>query len=140
MTRALPLVAALALVVFCVVDCVQTPRSALRNLSRGAWLALILLVPVLGGVAWLVAGRPSRGRESAPPWPSSGPSVAAGPRRPSPKGPDDDPAFLSSLERALRDQERLRKRREEESRRVQREGQPSDETDRPEGDPRRSSG
>lgn len=61
MIRVLPAVLEFALVVFCLVDCVQTDRDRVRNLPKVAWILLILLVPLVGGIAWLVAGRPGRG-------------------------------------------------------------------------------
>jgi hypothetical protein len=49
----------LLLWVFCVVD-VITARDA-RHLPKVGWLILVLLFPLVGSVAWLVAGRPSHG-------------------------------------------------------------------------------
>ena len=84
MLRVLPLLLVLAVVIYAVIDCVQTPRSQVRGLPKAAWLAVVVLLPVLGAVAWLVAGRPRSGL-----------------RRPvrRPVAPDDDPDFLRSLRR-----------------------------------------
>jgi hypothetical protein len=78
-------VAVLAFTVYCVVDVVQTNDDRVRNLPKLVWLLLTLLFPVVGGISWLVAGRPKGllRRPSAPP---------RGPR-----GPDDDPDFLRDL-------------------------------------------
>ena len=71
--------AALAFAVYAVVDCALTERARVRGLPRWAWLVLILVLPVLGGVLWFLIGngRVERGR-------------------PAPRiiGPDDDPDFL----------------------------------------------
>ncbi len=92
-------VALIALVVFAtiyaLVDCLMTDRRLIRVMPKPVWL-IAVLVPVLGPLVWLVAGRTdARGGPSA-----RGPR-RPGPRRPSgpsgPKGPDDDPDFLRKL-------------------------------------------
>ena len=80
---------ALVLLVVAVVDVVQSPREAVRTLPKPLWL-LVVLPPYFGPVAWLLAGRPRRGR-TAPPAP--GRAVA----------PDDDEDFLRELRRRTRD-------------------------------------
>ena len=84
MLRYLPALLSLALTVYCVVDAIQTEDAAVRSLPKLAWLALILLFPLVGSVAWLIAGRPP-GR----------PRLTRQPPRP--RGPDDDPDFLKDL-------------------------------------------
>lgn len=87
MLRNLPLLLAVAVVVWAAVECIQTPQPEVRNLPKLAWIAVILLLPFVGAVAWLFAGRPVRG--------------GGGPGRPrpmsKPHGPDDDPDFLRRL-------------------------------------------
>ncbi len=56
MIRYLPVVVELVLLVFCLVDCVQTPADRVRNLPKLVWVLLIVVLPVVGGIAWLVAG------------------------------------------------------------------------------------
>ena len=58
MIRVLPAVLELALLVFCLIDCVQSEPGRVRNLARGWWIVLIVVIPLVGGIAWLVAGRP----------------------------------------------------------------------------------
>ncbi len=82
MSRALSLLAVIGFLVFCLVDCFQTPEERVRNLPKVIWVLLILVVPVAGGVAWLVAGRTT----AHPPGPG---------RRP--MAPDDDDDFLRGL-------------------------------------------
>lgn len=48
----------LGLWIFCVVDVVVTDESSCRNMPKGLWLLLVLLVPLVGSIIWLVAGRP----------------------------------------------------------------------------------
>ncbi|MGX7824411.1 PLDc N-terminal domain-containing protein [Actinokineospora sp. 24-640] len=45
---------------FCVVDCVTTDEEDCRNLPKIGWLLLVLLFPLVGSLAWLVAGSPPR--------------------------------------------------------------------------------
>ncbi|WP_243060588.1 PLD nuclease N-terminal domain-containing protein [Nocardioides sp. SR21] len=51
-----------ALWVFCLVDAIGSPSDRVRNLPKVAWVILILLFPLVGSIAWLVAGRPDGGR------------------------------------------------------------------------------
>ena len=84
MLRYLPVLLSLALTVYCVVDAIQTRDGAARNLPKIAWLILILLFPLVGPVAWLIAGRPRRGTRGVT-------------QQRRPRGPDDDPDFLKDL-------------------------------------------
>lgn len=107
--RVLPFVVELALVVFCLIDCIQTDESEARNLGKGWWILLILVVPLIGAIAWLVAGRPvRRGPRRQVPWPST--ATAGFPEYERPRravGPDDDPEFLAEMRRGNQEQERL---------------------------------
>ncbi|WP_380175006.1 PLDc N-terminal domain-containing protein [Kineococcus sp. DHX-1] len=73
MIRYLPVVVELVLLVFCLVDCVQTPADRVRNLPKLVWVLLIVVLPVVGGIAWLVAGRPQRVTHRPEVWYSSTP-------------------------------------------------------------------
>ncbi|MEC3975251.1 PLDc N-terminal domain-containing protein [Amycolatopsis sp. H20-H5] len=50
----------LGLWIFCLVDVVVTEEGSCRNLSKGLWLLLVLLLPLVGSIIWLVAGRPEQ--------------------------------------------------------------------------------
>ena len=84
MLRAVIPLVAVALTIYAVVDCLQTAQDEVRLLPKIAWLVVVLIVPVVGPLAWLFVGRerslPPRGR------PLSGP-----------RGPEDDPDFLRNL-------------------------------------------
>lgn len=86
--RVLLLLAGLALTIYAVVDCIQTDDQSVKYLPKIAWVVLIVLIPWVGPIAWLVAGR----QRSFPPgrW---------NPKRPvtGPRGPEDDPDFLRNL-------------------------------------------
>jgi Phospholipase_D-nuclease N-terminal len=116
-------------VVPCLVDVARTPDFAVRSLTKRTWLIVIILLSVVGCVAWLLAGRPtgrwqaplmyrplagSRGRRQQeafrrhPAWrdpeldldAASGRAAPAGNLRPI--GPDDDPGFLLELAQRIR--------------------------------------
>lgn len=86
MGRVLPIVVAIALLVYALIDCLQTDSARFRSLNRVAWIAIIVLIPLLGPILWLAIGkvraRPQR-RPAAPPT--------------RPLAPDDDPEFLRHL-------------------------------------------
>lgn len=133
MLRYLPFLVELALLVYCLIDCIQTDSSLVRNLPKPAWVLLIVIVPVVGGIAWLVAGRPERAqRGHRVPWPSTATAGYPEYERPRRTAPDDDPEFLASIrasdekhERMLRDWEADLRAREE------RLGDPSSDPDAP---------
>jgi len=102
MLRVLVYAIPIVLVIYAIVDCLQTPDTELRGLPRLAWLVLILFLPIGGSVAWLLAGRARGGAERPrlawPAGPTSGGSESQGPAR-RVAAPDDDPEFLSQLGR-----------------------------------------
>ncbi|MBC7374817.1 MAG: PLDc N-terminal domain-containing protein [Frankiales bacterium] len=82
---------ALVLLVYCGLDLLRTPASQVRTLPKLLWL-LVLLAPVFGPAAWLLAGRPG----------------GKGPQRVAPTrgAPDDDDDFLRELRRRAEDRRR----------------------------------
>lgn len=104
--RYLPVLLDIALTVYCLIDCLQTDEVVVRNLPKTGWILLILLFPVVGPVAWLVAGRPTR--ESSNSYLTQQERWEADyrrkerdremrERRQPPRGPDDDPDFLKGI-------------------------------------------
>ncbi len=87
--RFLPFVVELALLVYCLIDCVQSDGDRVRNLSKGWWVVLIVVLPIAGGIAWLVAGRPTTPRREVP-WPST--ATAGFPEHERPRRFTEDPA------------------------------------------------
>lgn len=75
---------AVVLVIYAFFDAIATPRQQVKILPKPAWLVVIVLVPVLGALAWIFAGtkrlRPGPGRSPRPP-----------------RGPDDDPDYLRGI-------------------------------------------
>ena len=101
----------LALVIFCVIDVITRREDDIRHLPKWAWLVLVLLFPLVGSVAWLVAGRPS-----------SRPGLRAH-ERPAPQFPEYDRPGRAAATTPESDEEFLRRCREraEEQRRRHRE-------------------
>jgi hypothetical protein len=89
--------AQLVLLVLALISALSAPR--VRNLPRALWVLVILVIPLLGPLAYFMSGRPK-----APPR-EQGPVL----RRPRPAAPDDDPDFLRSVdtEQSRRDRELL---------------------------------
>ncbi|HEY7225844.1 MAG TPA: PLD nuclease N-terminal domain-containing protein [Micromonosporaceae bacterium] len=80
---------ALALGAVALISALSAEHGEVRRLPRGAWVATIVLLPVVGPALYLWLGRPGRGSG-----PLTTPQMPAGPR---PLAPDDDPEFLSRL-------------------------------------------
>ena len=88
----------LVLLVLALISALSVDR--VRTLPRALWVLVILLIPLLGPVAYFVFGRP------VPPPREGGPVRRTAPR---PSSPDDDPEFLRSMdvEQSRRDRELL---------------------------------
>ncbi|MDQ4214170.1 PLD nuclease N-terminal domain-containing protein [Microbacterium capsulatum] len=48
--------------VFGIVDCIVQPASRHRGVPKGVWIAIVVLIPVIGGLLWFVLGRTRPGR------------------------------------------------------------------------------
>lgn len=90
----LALVAA-AFWVFTIVDCAAQPPTRHRGVSKPVWLLIVILLPVLGGILWLIVGRSRKSAVST--------------RR----APDDDPDFLGRIGSISDQDERIRRLEEE---------------------------
>jgi hypothetical protein len=74
------IVAAVAFIVYALVDCLVAEKFRFKVFNKGAWALIIIVLPVIGAILWFILGRRSQ-------VPSS--------RRPM-MAPDDDPDFLKS--------------------------------------------
>lgn len=99
----------LCVTIFAVVDVVTTDEGAVRNLPKLWWLLLVLFFPVVGSIAWLVAGRPvgagrartgafERGAATYPEYDRPGRFAAA--------NADDDQEFLRRCRERAEEQRR----------------------------------
>ena len=99
MLRVVAVLVVVGVMVYAFVDCVRADARDLRHLPRPVWL-LLILVPLVGALAYLLAGRPLHVTDE--------PAVR-------PLAPDDDPEFLRRLElerrRRLAEDERRRRGR-----------------------------
>lgn len=106
----------LGFLLYCLIDVIRTGDSDVRGLPKLVWVLLIVLLPLIGGIAWLLAGRPEgralggTGRRPAgyrsstrgnPPRGQGQHPAGKGPARRRP-APDDDPEFLRQLDERLR--------------------------------------
>ncbi|MEV0806555.1 PLD nuclease N-terminal domain-containing protein [Micromonospora sp. NPDC050200] len=123
----------IVLAVCALISCLSADEGDIRALPRIAWVLIILLFPLVGSIAWFLAGR-----TATPPRPGTAAPAPAKPNQRRPVAPDDDPQFLESIaERSRRDDEELFRRWEEDLRRREddlrhRESDPPREEDRPE--------
>ena len=107
MIRYLPFLLEMALLVYCLIECIQTDVP--RNLSKTTWVFVIILLPIVGGVAWLVAGRPEHRPRRNVPWPTTQTAGFPEYERPRRTSPDDDPDFLAGMRTSDDKHERMLK-------------------------------
>lgn len=98
MARLLLVLAAVvvAFTVYALIDLVLTDRARVRALNKPLWAAIIVVLPLIGGILWITLGR-SRGER--------GGSRAV--------APDDDPAFLQGIGHDREAEERIRRLEQE---------------------------
>src|SRR3954470_16820726 len=97
--------ALLGLWIFCLIDVITTPEGDCRNLPKMAWLFIVLILPDIGSIIWLVAGR-NWNQPANLPYKGNRGHAAAPPRRHA-TNPDDDEDFQAQL-RARVEQQRRR--------------------------------
>jgi len=100
--RVLVFAIVIVLMIFAVVDIAVVDRARIRNLNRGAWIAIAIVLPIVGPVLWFFVGRVRPGERT------SASSAASAPRRVGPVAPDDDPDFLGRLHREQEQDDRIR--------------------------------
>lgn len=109
----------LALLVFALVDAITTDDSLVRHLPKVGWIILIVLLPLAGSLAWLLAGkergapRPAAPSRSAAGGFHAGPAFRADPAESDEERIEREIAFHENEARIRRLEEELaRKRRE----------------------------
>ncbi len=80
--------------VYAVVDCVLTDARRARGIPKPAWVVVIIVLNVIGGVLWFVIGKDRTANRGA---------VRLD------QAPDDDPAFLRGLSSDAEQEERIRR-------------------------------
>lgn len=96
--------------IYALIEAISTPSERVRIMPKGLWIVVIVLIPLIGGVLWLLFGNQNSYLAST----VQGFKKTSGPARPT--SPDDDEAFLRSLDIQRAQQkkaEELRKREEE---------------------------
>ncbi|MEU1298513.1 PLD nuclease N-terminal domain-containing protein [Streptomyces shenzhenensis] len=128
MLRLLMYLVPLALTIFALIDCLNTPEDEARHLPKIAWVFIILLFWIVGPIVWLAAGKVRR-----PPAGGRTPSEWHRNHQFEQVAPDDNPEFLKSLaednkrdEQLLKNWEADLRRREEELRRKETGEEPKD--------------
>lgn len=86
---------AIAFWIYSIVDCALQPPQRHRGVSKPAWMLIVIILPVLGGVLWFAVGRGSANASSTL------------------RAPDDDPAFLQRIGSQSDQDERIRRLEEE---------------------------
>jgi hypothetical protein len=85
--------------VWAIFDVISTDSAMCRNLPKMPWLIIVIVLPEIGGIAWLLLGRPERAS-----W-RPGSTDYAAPRRP--VGFEDSPRYSASPEVSDRRSEEL---------------------------------
>lgn len=98
MLKALLYIVPVALAVYALVDLARSREEERSGLPALAWVAIVVLLPVVGPIVWIVLSRRAAGASGA--FPAAG--GRPGPRRGGPVAPDDDPDFLWRLEQEQR--------------------------------------
>lgn len=96
--------------IYALIEAISTPSERVRIMPKGLWIIVIILIPLIGGVLWLLFGNQNSYLAST----VQGFKKTSGPIRPT--SPDDDDEFLRSLDIQRAQQKRaeeLRKREEE---------------------------
>lgn len=81
MLRVVLIIAVVMLTIYCVVEVAQSRTYDVRRLPKWMWVFAVILVPVVGPVAWLAVGRPTSNTSRPLP----------------PRAPDDDEDFLRGI-------------------------------------------
>ncbi|WOP19049.1 PLD nuclease N-terminal domain-containing protein [Raineyella sp. LH-20] len=85
MMRYLPVLIAIMLAIYCITDLAQTDSVKVNFMPKWMWFMAIVVLPFVGGLAWLIFGRGSFG------------GGGGGGGDPRDQAPDNDPEFLGRL-------------------------------------------
>lgn len=116
----------LALCLYCLIDVIGRSADEVRNLPKFGWIVLVLFFPLVGSIAYLVAGRPQQAVARRSPYERSAPEFPEydRPGRASAADPEADAAFLRQVRaRAEEQRRRYREQQGQAPREAQGEGQ-----------------
>ena len=111
---------------YCVITVLMSRDDEVQHLPKIGWLILVLLFPLVGGIAWLITGRQA-GAAGRSPYERAAPAFPEydRPGRAAAADPEKDEEFLR----------RVRERAEEQRRRYERSKKPSKDEQPPAEDP-----
>ena len=98
----IPILLAVGLTIFTVIDIALIDRSRVKGLPKLIWILICIVLVVIGPVLWFLLGRERLIDPS-----QAGGSFGPRPRR-GPVAPDDDPEFLGKLNRESAQEQRIR--------------------------------
>ncbi|MFD0855825.1 PLD nuclease N-terminal domain-containing protein, partial [Actinomadura adrarensis] len=86
----------LGLWIFCLLDVITTDEALCRHLPKMLWVLIVLLLPTIGSLLWLIAGRPAAPATSGMPYKGNTGRYPEydRPGRFAATNPDDDEEFL----------------------------------------------
>jgi phospholipase D-like protein len=95
--------------IFTLIEVSQTPADEIRNLSKGAWIVIVLFFSLPGIVGWFVFGRPESRPRRASAYERATPEFPEydRPGRAAAVDPEKDEEFLRQI-KARAEQQRLR--------------------------------
>jgi hypothetical protein len=95
--------------IFTLIEVAQTPPDEIRNLSKGAWIVIVLFFSLPGIVGWFVFGRPDNRPRRASAYERSAPTFPEydRPGRAAAVDPEKDEEFLRQI-KARAEEQRVR--------------------------------
>jgi uncharacterized membrane protein len=97
MARLIVPIVIIAFMIFAIVDLLLTPPTRVRGVPKLVWAAIVILLPIVGGILWFWIGKESARSAEAPRM----------------VHPDDDPTFLATIRRDEEQDERIRRLEQE---------------------------
>ncbi|MGF7123978.1 hypothetical protein J2X34_004419 [Rhodococcus sp. BE178] len=99
--------------IVCLVDVIVAEETAVRNIPKVGWAIIVLLLPLIGSVLWLVAGRPDGGYAPRRAGASSGFPEYDRPGRQVAQRSEDDEEFLRRCRERAEEQRRIGRQQRE---------------------------
>jgi hypothetical protein len=90
--------ALLLLWIWAIFDVIATDSALVRNLPKGMWVVLVIVLPDLGSIAWLLLGRPQYANFTPGGVGPGRPHRQPGYKGTGPYGPDTAPRYLSEYD------------------------------------------